>query len=188
MNSQSFHDTYLRQGTAGYAIIRRFHAKYADLLERTHLASVDDVVHDAFLALSKTDFSQIREVERYVMRAIKLHCWSLLDKAIRLKPIAVERQTTIESGMLEVRGGESPVEEVEGMELLAHLNLFKSGLDRDDARLLNLLIDESGRVEIAGVMGLNMNTLDTKIRRLRIRLAEHLKSLGYSYRGMERFE
>lgn len=83
---------------------------------------------------------------------------------------------------------EHPIAELEGMELLAQLNLFKSGLDRDSARLLNLLIDESARSEIAGVMGLNMNTLDTKIRRLRMRLAEHLKGLGYTYRGMERFE
>lgn len=195
MNIHTLHGKYLQQGTAGYAVIRRFYYRYADLLTRANLIDIDDIVHEIFLSLSKTDFRQVRVVEHYVMRAIKLHCWSLLDKAVRLKSVAPERQRR--NDLDEPEGSRmpdsqepdhpEPLAELEGMELLSNLNLFKCQLNSRDARLLNLLIDGTARSEIAEFLGLNMNTLDTNIRRLRIRLADHLRDLGYTYKALEKF-
>jgi hypothetical protein len=77
--------------------------------------------------------------------------------------------------------------ELDGMELLACVNLFKAHVGLKEARLLNLLIDETPRTEMAALLDLNANTLDTNIRRLRIRLAEYLRGLGYSYKVFEKF-
>ena len=190
MDNQTLHQKYLREGTAGYAVIRRFYSRYTDVLARSTIVSVDDVVHEVFVSLSKTDFTKVQNVEHYVMRAIKLHCWSLLDRAIRLKALVVENTNDLDSDET-VKGATSYVDhptELDGMELLARVNLFKANVGLKEARLLNLLIDETPRSEMAALLGLKMNTLDTNIRRLRIRLAEYLKGLGYSYKAFEKFE
>jgi RNA polymerase sigma factor (sigma-70 family) len=187
---------YFSEGTAGFAVIRRFYSRYSDLLTRAHLVDIDDVVHEVFLSLSRTDFTEVRDVEHYVMRAIKLRCWSLLDKALREKALTADRHGTLNEEENEERrthdlpapNDSHPLTDLEGIELLTNLNSFKSHISPREARLLNLLIDETERLDIAKVLGLNINTLDTTIRRLRIRLADYLKNLGYTYKAFERFE
>jgi DNA-directed RNA polymerase specialized sigma24 family protein len=193
MDNQILHQKYLREGTTGQAVIRRFYSRYTDVLAHSTIVSVDDVVHEVFVSLSKTDFTKVQNVEHYVMRAIKLHCWSLLDKAIRLKALVVENTNDLDSdetvkGRAKAAGSADHPMELDGMELLARVNLFKAHVGIKEARLLNLLIDETPRSEMAALLGLNMNTLDTNIRRLRIRLAEYLKGLDYSYKAFEKFE
>ena len=193
MDKKKFHREFLQQGSAGYAVIRRFYSRYADVLVHSTIISVDDVVHEVFISLSKTDFTRVKDVEHYVLRAIKLHCWSILDRSIRLKGLVETRRGDDESSDQDAvisklaRPGNQTTE-VEGSELLALVNLFKAQSARNEAQLLNLLIDETPRSEIASTLGLKMNTLDTNIRRLRIRLADFLKGLGYSYKVLERFE
>lgn len=193
MNTDSLYKEYFQRKTAGYAIIRKFHSQYADLLVKASLVSIDDVVHEIFLSISKTDFSEVRNVEHYIMRAIKLHCWSLLDKAIRRKAISVKneavgekKEESHEQDQIAANQNDQ-LSVLEGNDLLLQINLFKTRLDPVEATLLNSLIDESERAEIADSLGMNLNTLDTKIRRLRIKLAEYLKRHGYVHKGMERF-
>jgi DNA-directed RNA polymerase specialized sigma24 family protein len=190
MDNQILHQKYLREGTAGHVVICRFYSRYTDVLARSTIVSVDDVVHEVFVSLSKTDFTKVQNVEHYVMRAIKLHCWSLLDRAIRLKALVVENTNDLDSDET-VKGATSYVDhptELDGMELLARVNLFKANVGLKETRLLNLLIDETPRSEMAALLGLKMNTLDTNIRRLRIRLVEYLRGLDYSYKAFEKFE
>ena len=193
VDTHILHQQYLADGTAGYAVIRRFYAKYADVLARTNLIDLNDILHEVFVSLSKTDFSQIQNHEHYLMRAIKLHCWTLLDKAIRAKALTADPRVELhgeeDAAEPETRELSSPdhLATIEGVELLAYVNMFKAGLTPRDSRLLNLLIDETERSEIARSLELNMNTLDTSIRRLRIRLAEFLRNLGYTYKSLERF-
>ena len=189
METQILHQKYLATGTAGHAIIRRFYSKYSDLLIKSTIADLDDVVHEVFVSLSRTNFSEIQNVEHYVMRAIKLRCWSLLDKAIRLKAGGMERLNPDEPGGYDAQKSQPEhLTELEGMELLSQVNSFKSQLNPRDFTLLNLLIDGSERADIAKHLDLNLNTLDTSIRRLRIRLAEFLRGLGYTYKALEKFD
>ena len=194
MDTNILHKKYLQQGTAGFAIIRKFHIRYADLLAKNNVMSIDDVLHEIFLSLSKTDLNEVRNVEHYIMRAIKLQCWSMLDKAIRQKTVGELRAIIIGDEK------EDPTElvqhtahqndqlnELEGMDLLVQINLFKARLHPHEVRLLNYLIDETERSDIAAMLEMNLNTLDTNIRRLRMKLAEYLKRLGYIHSGMERF-
>ncbi len=195
MDTNTLHQEFLREGSAGYAVIRRFHSRYTDALVHSAIVSVDDVVHEVFLSLSKTDFAKVQNVEHYILRAIKLHCWSMLDKALRVKAISAERIEKVQNedegnaqSVSEPRSEHQQLTEVEGIELLGFVNLFKAQLESKDEQLLNMLIDGAERFEIAQQLVLNINTLDTHIRRLRIRLAGYLKSLGYKYAALERFE
>ena len=192
MDKNMLHQDFLRQGSAGYAVIRKFYSRYTDVLAHSTIVSIDDVVHEVFVSLSKTDFTKVQNVEHYVMRAIKLHCWSLLDKAIRLKALVGENANDLDSdetvkGPAKAAGSADHPAELDGMELLAFVNLFKAHVGTKEARLLNLLIDETPRSEMAALLGLKINTLDTNIRRLRIRLVEYLRGLGYTYKAFEKF-
>lgn len=192
MDKNMLHQEFLREGRAGYAVIRRFYSRYTDVLAHSTIVSVDDVVHEVFVSLSKTDFTKVQNVDHYVLRAIKLHCWTLLDKAIRLKGLVVENTNEVDADKTVLGASKSDPSadhptELDGMELLAFVNLFKAQVGIKEARLLNLLIDETPRSEMATLLDMNMNTLDTKIRRLRIRLVEYLRGLGYSYKAFEKF-
>jgi DNA-directed RNA polymerase specialized sigma24 family protein len=193
VDSHTLHQQYLTQGTAGYAVIRRFFTKYSDVLAKANVVDINDVVHEIYVSFARTDFNHIQNIEHYVLRAIKLHCWSLLDKSLRIKAIAAEslidhtnENRTTERDVATANGSDN-LSLLEGMELLSYVNLFKAQLNARDSRILNLLIDETERSEIAKLLELNVNTLDTSIRRLRIRLAEFLKNLGYTYKAIERF-
>ncbi len=193
MDTHALHQNYLTQGTAGYAVIRRFFTKYSDVLAKANVVDINDVVHEIYVSFARTDFNLVQNIEHYVMRAIKLHCWSLLDKSIRVKAIAAESPIDHHNEDQSTEGDVAAANDpdnltiLEGMELLSYVNLFKAELNARDLRLLNLLIDETERSEIARLLELNLNTLDTSIRRLRIRLAEFLKNLGYTYKAIERF-
>lgn len=193
MDTNTLHKKYLQQGTAGFAIIRKFHARYADLLAKNNVMSIDDVLHEIFLSLSKTDFNEVRNVEHYIMRAIKLQCWSLLDKAIRQKTVGELRAVTNDEKeepteqIQHAAHQNDQLSELEGMDLLVQIDLFKARLHPHEVRLLNCLIDETERSDIAAMLEMNLNTLDTNIRRLRMKLAEYLKGLGYIHSGIERF-
>jgi len=193
VDSHNLHQMYLSEGTGGHAVIRRFHQKYSDVLARVGVSDIDDIVHEVFVSLSRTNFDQVQNIEHYLMRAIKLHCWSLLDKALRHKSMTAENR---DEPLNDDAVGEhnaprtnhpDQLTTLEGVELLTYVNLFKTQLSARDSRLLNLMIDETERSDIAKLLELNMNTLDTSIRRLRIRLAEFLKNLGYTYKTLERF-
>lgn len=195
MDNRTLHTKYFKEGTSGFAIICRFFQKYNDVLVRVQCTDINDLVNEVFLSLSRTDFQQVQNEQHYIMRAIKLHCWSLLDKAIRRKARVTEAPRFGDQENAETRNDLETVSqdqhdhltEIEGMELLANVNLFKAHVSQRDAQLLNLLIDEAPRSDMAELLGLNMNTLDTQIRRLRIKLVDYLKSLGYTYNALERF-
>lgn len=153
--------------------------------------STDDLVHDILLSLSKTDLSSVQNIDHYILRAVKLRCWAHLDKALRYKALHTDIQLQTDE-IHEERSGMIAEEEqqtrtVEGTELIGQVGLFKEQLPHQEMRLLNLLIDDADRTEIAEQLGLNINTLDTNIRRLRMRLAEFLKRQGYTYSILERF-
>jgi DNA-directed RNA polymerase specialized sigma24 family protein len=185
------HTRYLQEGTAGFAVIRKFHARYGDVIAKIGFMTTDDLIHDILLSLSRTDLSAVENPDHYILRAVKLRCWSYLDKAIRYK--ALHTDILLQSNDPdEERDGtiaiqEQQTEAIEEMELIGQVNLFKEQLPQQELRLLNLLIDDADRPEIAQQLGLNINTLDTNIRRLRIRLADFLQRQGYTYSILDRF-
>jgi DNA-directed RNA polymerase specialized sigma24 family protein len=196
MTVERLYKSFFTEGTRGHYLIRTFYSKYADLLSNASLLGPNDVTHEVFASIAKTDFGKIRDIEHYVMRAIKIQCWSLLDKAIRRKKVipqsrlpnrSEEVATEIDRHQHDV-DDRDPVSELEGLELLNHINLFKLQINSREVQILNFLINETSRTHIAEVMNLNLNTLDTYIRRLRIKLVTHLRNLGYEYSRWQRFD
>jgi len=192
MNNDTLYKTYFQEGTPGNAIIRKFHSRYADLLSRVHLVDLDDIVHEVFVSLAKTDFSEVRNIEHYVMRAIKLHCWALVDRAIRAKRLASVTMTTdpgneVEDERKQPTSQENPEQAIEGLDLLNHINQFKGQIRQVELRILNMMIDDEARTDIAGTLGLNLNTVDTHIHRIRQRLGAYLHTIGYSHPRIRKF-
>jgi DNA-binding NarL/FixJ family response regulator len=136
----------------------------------------------------------VENFKHYTLRAIKLRCWSILDKAIKSKEVQIEPINSIENPGNDKTfhhnhfpHSEVEIQEIHGRELFAYINLFKSHLEKRDKELLNQLIDGMERKDIAKSLDTNINTIDTHIRRLRIRLAEFLGDLGYSYQSIKKF-
>ena len=77
---------------------------------------------------------------------------------------------------------------LEGEEIFNNINIFKLQLNKEEKILLNNMIDEKSRLEIAEESNINMNTLDTHIRRLRIKFFSLLKEKGYEYQMFKKFD
>lgn len=192
LDIQTLHTQYLQEGTGGYAVIRKFHSRYSDVTAKIGIVEIDDLVHDILLSLSKTDLSEVQKMDHYVLRAIKLRCWTLLDKALRHKAFYTpmtepEREDTWSEETGSTAAADDQLEAINGMELIGQVNLFKAQLRQGDVLLLNYLLDDADRADMAQHLGVKLNTLDTHIRRLRIRLADFLKRQGYTYAILDRF-
>lgn len=197
MNLTEINKKYFASGTRGYKIINFFYNKYSDLFKKTIYNDFGDFLNQIFLSISKIDFKkEIRNEEAYIIGTIKIQCRVLLDKAIKSKKIIPESQLKNS----EYKENEESVitnystdnkdklfEVMEGNEIFNQINIFKIQLKQDETRLLNYLIDEKTRYEIAEEINLNLNTLDTHIRRLRIKFSRFLKKSGYSARILDKY-
>jgi len=147
------------------------------------------------LNISRINFSEeIKSLEAYIIGTIKIQCRVQLDKALKAKNLIPESRLKKndedeETVIYRIPGKEgSPSEIFELQEMFVHLNLFKLQIKKSDAILLNHLIEGKERKEIANEMQINLNTLDTNIRRLRIKLVDYFKKLGYSSHMFDKFE
>jgi len=197
MNLTEINKKYFTSGTRGYKIISCFYNKYSDLFKKTIYNDPGDFSNQIFLSVSKIDFKkEIRNEEAYIIGTIKIQCRVLLDKAIKSKKIIPESQLR----NLDYKENEESVinnfstddkeklfEVMEGNEIFNQINIFKIQLKQDETKLFNYLIDEKTRYEIAEEINLNLNTLDTHIRRLRIKFSRFLKKSGYSARILDKY-
>jgi len=195
MDSDILHQHYFKEGTTGHALMKRFYARYADLLRYANLLELNDVVHEVYVSISRSDLSHVYNIEHYIMRAIKLHCWSLIDNASRQKrrshenrPIRTMQDAEWSDDTPEPPATNTdPTEALQHQELLVHINLFKEFVSPGEARILNHMIDGTPREEIARSLDLGLNTLDTRIRRIRIKLVRYLVSMGHFHPSFKRF-
>lgn len=197
MNLEEIYENYFSKGTRGYRILSRFYNKYSDLFKKTTCSNFDDFSNQIFLNISKINFSKnIINIEAYLIGAIKIQCRSLLDKAIKSKKIIPQsRLIKFDEEENEDLYGSAPVESNKNVqfeefalsEMYRAINDFKLQLSQKEILLLNHLIDERTRNEIAKKYKLKLNTVDTNIRRLRIKLSRFLKGIGYTNEVLDRF-
>lgn len=186
---------YFTKGTRGYTIISKYYYKYQDLFEKTIFPDFKDFIHQIFLNISGINFTEeIKNPEAYVIGTIKIQCRVQLDKSIKLKNVIPESRLLKNNETEEVltfklpSQGNNPVGLLDTQEMFIQINMIKLQLKQPEKDLLNLLIDETPRLEIAGELNLNLNTLDTNIRRLRVKIAEYFKNLGYSSDLLDKFQ
>ena len=195
MNKLTLYNQYFKPGTTGYLIVQAFYHKYSTSLSAAGHANPDDVIHEIYISISKSDLKEVQNKEHYIHRAIKLQCWTLLDKGIKSKNIIPESKLhnpTNQDGnsnfLLDQVGlSTDPAQSAEIAELIKEINIFKTQLNKRDILILNSLIDEKSRSEIAQIIQLNLNTVDTQIRRLRIKLTKYLKTQGFHYDFIDKF-
>ena len=196
MNSSELHKNYFTPDSRGYKILRKFYSKYSDLFEKSSYPEFNDFLNQIYLNITRIDFnSEIENKEAYIIGAIKIQCRVQLDKVFKHKYHFVPETKNIDDEGNNVSIFENiksennnPVESYEGQEIFNTINIFKLKLKISEKQLLNYLIDETPRKEIADIQKINMNTLDTKIRRLRIKLFNYLKDSGYSLLKQKKFE
>ena len=170
MNLEEINKKFFAFGTRGYKITSNFYNKYSDLFKKTLYQSFKEFSNQIFLNISNIDFSKdIRNEEAYIIGTIKIQCRVLLDKAIKSKKIIPESQ-------LNELQNKEPEESVINQRTV-----------NKKIELLNHLIDEKSRYEIAGEINININTLDTHIRRLRIKFSKFLIKLGYTDQILEKY-
>lgn len=180
---------YFYPGTRGHSILRNYYSKYKDLFVRTIHHEFEEFLNQVLLNTSAINFSdEIKNPEAYIIGTIKIQCRVQLDKALKIKnqssPIfPINREEEDEESYFEKLPSDNqrPDEIMETQEIFAAVNIFKLTLSQNETQLVNDLIDGLSRQELIDKAGSNINTLDTQIRRLRIKLIAYLKDRGYSF-------
>jgi DNA-binding CsgD family transcriptional regulator len=182
--------------TQGYKIIKWFYYKYRDLFQRTNFPQFKEFLHQVFLNISKINFSkEIQNEEAYVIGSIKIQCRVQLDQALKIKNRMVDKtsevthESTEDNSLVEnlESNNPGPLETLEMQEVFQAINIFKLSLKAKELELFNSLIDNISRKDLSEKYQINLNTLDTQIRRLRIKLLTYLKNCGYSFKIFSKY-
>jgi hypothetical protein len=197
MNPAEINKKYFTYGTRGQKIINNFYNKYSDLFKRTIYNDFEGFSNQIFLSVSNIDFNKkIRNEEAYIIGTIKIQCRVLLDKAIKSQKVIPESRLNKykdsdpeNSGInnITVNRQNEQIEKLETEEFFHLINIFKIQLNQNEVTLFNYLIDEKSRHEIADEIHLKLNTLDTQIRRLRIKFSRYLKKTGYTGKIFDKY-
>ena len=163
--------------------------KYRDLFEKTIFQEPDEFINQIFLNVSAINFSEeIKNIEAYIIGTIKIQCRVQLDRAIKTKKRQQRENPTekLKEDVVSDRDNladkeQDPHRKMESDEVFSIMNTFKLSLKDWEREILNSLIDEIPRIEIAEMTKQNINTIDTQIRRLRIKLASFFKDNGYTF-------
>ena len=197
MSPKELNTKYFSPNSRGYKIISKFYYKYYDLFVNTSCGTFTDFRNQIYLNLSSINFyGKINNLDAYIISAMKIQCRVQLDKAIKQKkiiPVSKIKDDDNENSdsILETGSANSssnPAKVLEGDDIFNHINIFRLSLKPKEAELLNFLIDEKSRAEIAENTKMKMNTIDTNIRRLRLKLFNYLKKIGYNLNEFKNYE
>ena len=196
MKTEEIAQKYFYPGTRGYNILRRYYVKYQDLFIKTLFSEFDEFLNQVLVSVSSINFSdEIKNIEAYIIGTIKIQCRVQLDKSIKEKnKINLNLLTTEDENEDEIITSTSlkspnpdPAEEVHSQEVFNAVNRFKLTIREPELIVLNSLIDEIPRKELSEKMQINLNTLDTQIRRLRIKFQTYMENEGHSLASFKRF-
>lgn len=195
MNPEEIQKVYFKPGTKGYKILSYYYTRYRDLFIKTIFSEFDEFINQIYLNVSGIRFSEeIKNPEAYIIGSIKIQCRVQLDLALKMKK-RQQKETTGQSDNEEVsvledlpNKEQDPHSKVESSEIFNIINIFKLSLKESERYLFNSLIDDIPRKEIAKKGNQNLNTVDTQIRRLRIKLLSYLKDNGYSFEMFSKYD
>jgi hypothetical protein len=195
MNPEEILETFFKPGTKGYKILFFYFSRYQDLFEKTTHQEFNEFLNQIYLNTSAINFSEdIKNIEAYIIGTLKIQCRVQLDLALKLKN-RQQRENKEEgdneehpiSNKLPAKDPD-PHDQVESTEVFSIVNTFKLSLKDWERDILNSLIDEIPRKEIAEMKNQNLNTIDTQIRRIRIKLSSYLKENGYKFNISDKYD
>jgi len=187
MKPDTFYNLYFADETRGFYMMRKFYHKYADLLSRSEFPSFDDFRNQIYINLSDLNLDRATKTkEGYCIGAIKIQCRVQLEKALKEKVMLSESQMKREPednlSPIERQPDDqsnNPEEQFNVSDLFREITLFRLQLRDVEKKVLNHLIDGMERPEMAKDLHLNTNTLDTHIRRIRLKLIAFLEERGF---------
>ena len=195
MNTQEIFNKYFNPGTKGYKILSFYYARYRDLFIRTIYPEFDEFINQIFLNVSGIRLSEeIKNPEAYIIGTIKIQCRVQLDLALKVKKRqqkeTMEQSSDDEVSVLEnlPNKDQDPHSKVESSEVFSIINVFKLSLRESERYLFNSLIDDIPRKEIAEKRNQNLNTVDTQIRRLRIKFLSFLREEDYTFEMFSKYD
>ena len=195
MNPEDIQKKYFNPGTKGYKILSYYYTHYRDLFVKTIHSEFDEFMHQIYLNVSGIRFSdEIKNAEAYIIGTIKIQCRVQLDLALKMKKMRQieinDKSDDNEVSVLENLPNKEldPHSKVESSEVFILINVFKLSLSKPERMLFNSLIDDIPRKKIAKKWDQNLNTVDTQIRRLRIKLLTFLKDKGYSFEMFSKYD
>jgi hypothetical protein len=195
MNPEDILEKYFKPGTKGYKILSFYFSRYQDLFEKTTHREFNEFLNQIYLNTTSINFSEdIKNIEAYIIGTLKIQCRVQLDLALKLKNRQQKENKEDSPGEdLSISNNLpaedlDPHERVESTEVFSIVNAFKLSLKDWERDILNSLIDEIPRKEIAEMKNQNLNTIDTQIRRLRIKLSSYLKENGYKFNISDKYD
>ncbi len=197
MNPEEILQIYFKPGTKGHNILCFYYTRYRDLFEKTIYPELDEFKNQIYLNVSAIKFSdEIKNLEAYIIGTIKIQCRVQLDRALKMKNRQQKEsdnpgkdEENDRNYLDNIAGKEpDPHNKIESDEIFNIVNTFKLSLKEWEKEILNSLIDEIPRIEIAEMKKQNLNTIDTQIRRLRIKLSSFLKENGYTFNISDRYD
>lgn len=196
MNPEDMLNIYFKPGTKGYRILYFYYTRYRDLFVKTIHPRFDEFMNQVYLNVSGIRLSEeIKNQEAYIIGTIKIQCRAQLDLAIKMKNRKQKENEIMEkddedrSFLDSIPGKEpDPYSKLESTEVFSIVNVFKLSLKETERYLFNALIDDIPRKEIAERKKQNLNTVDTQIRRLRIKFLSFLKENGYTFKMFSKYD
>jgi len=187
MDYHRLHDLYFAEQTIGYKILRSYYNRNWDVFRCSDYPEFGDFSHEIFLSLTSIDFEAIQKEENYVIRSMRIQCWVIMDKCLRRRRREITDPTYAFRGMTDDSYSRlasphgNPLIELAGKDIVQCINVFRENLPATETKILDRMIEdpEEKQIDAAQGLGINVNTLRTKIRRLRLSLSDFLETYGY---------
>lgn len=174
MDQNFLYQRFFSESTAGYRTMQAFFFRFKNRLVKAQFESLNDLINEVFLSVSKINLDMVQNHEHYIVRSIKLRCWSILEKSNKY-------QTSGDSSVSadDVEGhATNPWEHLEYNETVRLISEFKLQQSPSDAAIINELIDDPdiSSADLGEKLNMNPNTVRTKIHRIRKSLSGYLES------------
>ncbi|HSR18197.1 MAG TPA: hypothetical protein VLM39_08935 [Ignavibacteriaceae bacterium] len=170
MTSNKLYSEYFIKDSRGYNFIRRFYDRYQDELQTIAYNSFDSLLNHIILVINTIELPKITKNEEvYLSGLIKVQCRALIDQILKLK--SSDNETNNDQQV-----NNSP----KTRDVFKRISEFKLQLAPKELTIFNSIIDEETREDLTEE-GINTDSYQGTIKKLKSRFITYLKELGYNY-------
>jgi hypothetical protein len=170
MTSNKVYSDYFIKDSRGYNFIRRFYDRYQDELQTIAYNSCDSLVNHISLIINTVELPKTTTNEEvYIIGLIKVQCRTMIDQVLKLKNTDNETNNDQQAN-----------NSAKTRDVFKKINEFKLQLDPKELTIFNSIIDEETREELSEE-GINPDSYQGIVKKLKSRFITYLKELGYNY-------
>ncbi|HVO72779.1 MAG TPA: hypothetical protein VMT35_02040 [Ignavibacteriaceae bacterium] len=173
MTSNKAYSNYFIKDSRGYNFIRSFYERYKDELHSIAYNSFDSLLNHISLIVNIIELPKAtRNEEVYIAGLIKVQCRTLLDQMLKLRNPESEPGSPQE--------GKAGNNFSKTRDVFKRITEFKLQLDSRELSIFNSTIDGESREDL-NEEGINTESYESTVKRLKTRFSIYLKELGYNY-------